>query len=197
MRDAGIGFDGGHASSALLGTDSFSYRTLWTCEKWSEDAIRFARARLWLPRLSDVSSATLRKLRIRPEQVDEIEGNLLLNEGIGLLLDLAIGAGGTPWDNTHARLGVGDATTAEAATQTDLQASTNKVYKAMNATYPSRSAQTVTWQSDFSSSDANFAWQEFSIDNGSVAGINLNRKVQSFGTKATGTWTLTGSIVLS
>jgi hypothetical protein len=197
MRELAVAADGGRAGAVLLGGDGFRYRTVWQVEKWSEEAVQFARDRLWLPSIADVSSAALRKLGIRPEQVDEIEGNLLLNEGIGLLLDLAIGAGGTPWDAAHARLGVGDATTAEAATQTDLQASTNKVYKAMNATYPSRAAQTVTWQSDFGSSDANFAWNEWSIDNGNVAGINLNRKVQSFGTKATGTWTLTGQVQLS
>lgn len=197
MRDLAVAADGGHTGAVLHGADGFRYRTVWLCEKWSEDAVRHARGMLGLPSLTDVSSAVLRTLGIGPEQVDEVEGNLLLNEGIGLLLDLAIGAGGTPWNAANARLGVGDATTAEAATQTDLQASTNKVYKAMNATYPSRSAQTVTWQSDFGSSDANFAWNEWTIDNGNSAAINLNRKVQSFGTKATGTWTLTGQVQLS
>ncbi len=83
-----------------------------------------------------------------PYETVEIQGNLLLNEGIQLLEDLMIGAGGTSWDNANARLGVGDSNAAEAATQTDLQG-TNKTYKAMEATYPQRSGQTLTWRSVF------------------------------------------------
>jgi hypothetical protein len=44
---------------------------------------------------------------------------------------------GTGWNNANAFLGVGDSSTAEAATQTELQAATNRFYKAMNATFPS------------------------------------------------------------
>jgi hypothetical protein len=77
--------------------------------------------------------------------VSEVIGNMLLNEGIGELLDLACGLGTpTAFSNANAYIGVGDSTTAESASQTDLQASTNKTYKAMSASYPSRSAQTVT-----------------------------------------------------
>jgi hypothetical protein len=35
------------------------------------------------------------------------------------------------------------------------------------------------------------------VDNGSAAALNINRKVESFGTKASGTWTLTVEISLS
>jgi len=87
----------------------------------------------------------------------------------------------------------------EVATQTDLQASTNKLYKAMQATYPQVSAQTVTFQSVFASADANFAWQEFSVANGSSgAAKNLNRKVSAQGSKVSGqTWTISVAITLS
>lgn len=68
----------------------------------------------------------------------EIDGNLLLNEGIQLLLDLLIGAGGTAYNNANSYIGAGDTNTAESAAQTGLQAPTNKLYKAMEATYPSR-----------------------------------------------------------
>ena len=56
--------------------------------------------------------------------ISEVIGNLLLNEGIGELLDLACGLGTpTAFSNANAYIGVGDSVTAEAATQTDLQAS--------------------------------------------------------------------------
>ena len=86
--------------------------------------------------------------------ISEVIGNLLLNEGIGELLDLACGLGTpTAFSNANAYIGVGDSVTAEAATQTDLQAASNKTYKAMAASYPSRSAQTVTWRAVFGSAE--------------------------------------------
>jgi hypothetical protein len=133
-------------------------------------------------------------------EISEVEGNMLLNEGIGELLDLACGLGTpTSFSNANAYIGVGDSTTAEAASQTDLQAASNKTYKAMAASYPQRSAQTVTRRAVFGSADANYAWQEFSVANASSGtGKNLNRKVSNQGTKASGqTWTLDLAITLS
>lgn len=129
-----------------------------------------------------------------------IEGNLLLNEGIAVVLDLACAmASPTAFSNAAAYLGVGDSSTAAAATQTGLQASTNKAYIAMESGYPQRSNQTVSFRSVFGSSDGNFAWAEFTVANGnSDAAANLNRVVSSQGTKASGqTWTLTLTITLS
>jgi hypothetical protein len=187
--------------------------TLWTCEKWSEEACIFARKKLWLPDDSPVSSAILRSLLGGAEEIETIEGNLLLNEGIQRLMDMTMIAtpvsnqvATNPWSNTNSFVGVGDSNTAEAATQTELQAATNRFYKAMNATYPSRANQTSTFQSDFTTTEANWAWQEWSIAAGATtasgAGFtngttNLNRKVASLGTKSTGTWTLSGAVTLS
>lgn len=129
-----------------------------------------------------------------------VEGNLLLNEGIAELWDLACGLGTpTAFSNANAYLGVGDSTTAESAAHTALQAASNKAYAAMQSSYPSRSGQTVTWRSVFGSGVANFAWNEFSVANGnSDSAKNLNRKVSSQGTKASGqTWTLDLAITFS
>jgi hypothetical protein len=67
----------------------------------------------------------------------------------------------------------------------------------MNATYPSLAAQTESFQSDFLTAEANYAWNEWSIRNGATGDKNLNRKVASLGTKATGTWTLTAQVTLA
>lgn len=195
--DAVRGFDAASVSAMLEGRDNGRYATLWTREAWSEEACEWARRKLGLPTDADVSSAALRSLGVRPEDVVEVEGNLLLNEGLQLMLDLLIGAGGTVLSNANAQTGVGDSTTAEAATQTDLQAAANKTWKAMNATFPSRAAQTLSFQSDFLTGEANYAWQEWSIRNGAAADKNLNRKVASLGTKASGTWTLSTSIAFT
>lgn len=135
----------------------------------------------------------------KPFEVSEVEGNLLLNEGITRLANLLIGGGGTAFNNASAYIGVGDSSTAAAATQTGLQAAVNKLYKAMEATYPQIASQTVTWRSVFGSADANFAWEEFTVANGSSdASENLNRKVSSQGTKASGqVWTLDLAVTFS
>ena len=127
-----------------------------------------------------------------------IEGNLALNEGITRVLNLIIGGGGTAFNNANSYLGVGDSSTAAAAAQTGLQAATNKLYKAMEATYPQIADQTVTFRSVFGSSEGNFAWEEFTVANGnSDASENLNRKVSSQGTKSSGQiWTLDLQITL-
>ena len=128
----------------------------------------------------------------------EFEGNVMLNEGITALLKLLIGAAETAYSNANAYLGVGEGTTAASASQTGLSGAT-KTYKAMEAGYPSISGQTVTFRSVFGSTDANNAWQEFTVANGiSDAGVNLNRKVDNQGTKASGqSWTLDLEITFS
>jgi hypothetical protein len=132
-------------------------------------------------------------------EVVEVPGNLLLNEGITALLNLLTGAAETAFSNANSYLGVGDSSTAAAAGQTGLQASSNKLYKAMEATYPQISDQSVTFRSVFTSDEANFAWEEFTAANGnSDSADNLNRKVSAQGTKASGqTWQLDLTITFS
>jgi len=151
-------------------SDRMNYKPKWTIRRYEDD---------------DAFAAG--------EAYDEtvIDGNLLLNEGITRLQNLLIAGGGTAFDNTNARIGVGDSATAAAAGQTDLQAATNKLYQAMEASYPQIAGQVTTWRSVFGSADANFAWNEFTVDNGAAAGENLNRKVSAQGTKTAGqTWTV-------
>jgi len=225
--------------------DRMGYRTRWKIRRFADDAA-FARDEAYNESI--------------------IDGNVCLNAGIGVMLDLmAATAAPTAFSNAAAYLGVGDGgpanlggggtvtftnasanvtgsgttftsdvvandwlvgadgllyqvqsvtdnthlvltatyagTTAsgyttqkclrELATQTNLQAGTNKKYNAMSATYPQRSNQTVTWQAVFASADANYAWREFLVANGSAGTTALNRKVSYQGVKASGqTWTL-------
>ena len=133
-----------------------------------------------------------------PSDVREADGNILVNAGIALMLDLLIGAGGTVYSNANAYLGVGDSTTAAAAGQTDLQAATNKLRKAMDATFPQRSGQTLTFRSTVATADANFSIQEQATFNASSAGTMLNRKVTDLGTKTSAsTLQLTMTVTIS
>ena len=132
------------------------------------------------------------------DQITEFGPNLLLNAGITVLLNLLGGITATAYSNANAYIGVGDSSTAEAAAQTGLQAATNKTYKAMAATYPQVSGQTITFQSVFGGSDANYAWQEFIVANSSGGTTALNRKVSAQGNKTSGqTWTVSLAITIS
>jgi len=133
------------------------------------------------------------------QQFSEVEGNLLLNAGIQLMLDLLIGEAGTVYSNANAYIGVGDSSTAAAATQTGLQAASNKLWMPMEDNYPARSSQTLTFRAVFGSSDGNFAWEEFTIVNDEDDdGVNLNRKVSSQGTKQSGqVWTVDVTLTIS
>lgn len=116
----------------------------------------------------------------------------LVNAARDTICGMILGEAQTAWNNANAYLGVGDSSTAFVNTQTDLQAATNKTRVAMMATYPSRSANAMTFQSSFGSAVANYVWAEVACFNASSAGTMLFRFVQALGTKASGsTWQLT------
>ncbi|MET0993998.1 MAG: hypothetical protein ABWY20_07905 [Mycobacterium sp.] len=195
--DVSVGSDAGSAVALMRNLERGEWGFTWSCRKWSEEACDYVRDKLNLPKNTPVSSPMLESF-MSPEEIVVVEGNLLLNEGIQELWDLAIGAGGTTaYNNANAEIGVGDSATAAVATHTDLQAASNKLYKAMVATYPIRTNQSVEWRSDFLTAEANWAWAEWSIRNGVTRNKNLNRKVEALGTKTTGTWTMSGTATLT
>jgi hypothetical protein len=131
---------------------------------------------------------------------EKFEANIALNEGLQALIGLIAGIGSeTAWNNASAYLGVGDSNAAENATHTGLQAATNKLWKAMDATYPQRTNQMCDWRATFGSADANYAWEEYTVVNASSdTGKNLNRKISSKGTKVAGeTWVLSVQVSFS
>lgn len=113
----------------------------------------------------------------------------ITDAGRNFMCQSTIAPAPTPFSNANARIGVGDSTAAYAANQTDLQATTNKLRKAMDATFPSGASNVLTFQSTFATTDANWAWQEWGVFNASSSGTMLNRKVESLGTKPSSqTW---------
>jgi len=198
-HETGQGFDSLGVSRGYNIHDKAFYKTLWTIDKWN-----------FAPEVKEQAEADMQsgmsKLALIEKYgiesyvgIEKIKGNLLLNEGINAIWTLVAGGSETAFNNANARLGVGDSTSGEVATQTDLQAATNKLYKAMDASYPTYgTSQKITFRATFGSSEANYAWQEFSVDNGSTPLKNLNRKVSAQGTKTSGqTWQLTLDITLS
>jgi hypothetical protein len=132
----------------------------------------------------------------KPYEVIEGEGNCLLNVGIDEMWDLIVGDSANHFNNASTQIGVGDSNTAANATQTDLQAATNKTYKGMETGYPTSTSQKATFKASFGASDANYTWNEWVVKQG-TSGKCLNRKVDALGTKSSGTWTLEVSITLS
>lgn len=133
---------------------------------------------------------------------DAVEGsnNLLMYGGASALWNRLVASSPsvTVFDNTNAYIGVGDSSTAAAATQTDLQAATNKSRKVMSATYPSHTDATTSggasciFKASWDTSSGNFAWNEWALFNASSSGRMFSRKVVSLGTKTSSdTWTLT------
>jgi len=182
-------------SVALPGLEGLKWHCHWKLEKREGD---------WTPEQVAIGLAP------QPYEVIEDEGNLLMYGGASCLWQCLIGNGTgtaaqtlTYFNNGNAYIGVGDSSTAAAATQTDLQAAANKLRKVMDATYPQHTdattsgAASIVFQSSFASGDANFAWAEWAIFNGSSGGRMLNRKVESFGTKSGGTWALTLTLTLA
>lgn len=129
------------------------------------------------------------------EVVESLNG--YTNVGGALLLDLLIAAGGSAYNNANSYLGSGDSSTAFAVSQTDLQAATNKLRKAMDSTFPSRSGQVVTFKSTFATGDANWAWAEVAIFNAAAAGTMLARSTGSYGTKTSAaSWVLSYTLTV-
>jgi len=128
----------------------------------------------------------------KPYKREESQHNILLNEGCNLLWTLACGGTGTPYDNANARVGVGDSNAGEDPAQTGLQGG-NQLYKSMDSGYPTYGTlRKMVFKGTYGSAEANWHWLEYTVDNGSVAGVNINRKVADHGTKTSGeVWTLT------
>jgi len=158
MREQGFGIDTIAVGAGIGISEHAKWEPKWTIEKYDGSMNLYA--------------------------TEEIQGNLLLNEGITALLALLTGGAETAFNNANSYIGIGDSTTVASATQTGLQAVANKAYKAMDATYPQVSGQAVTFRSTFGPDDGNYDWKEFAVANGnSDAAKNLNRKVEAHGRK--------------
>ncbi len=163
--------------------DAFNWQPVWELDKFLDPTGQVAK-------LSQRGMTIARLNRMFTKQYlgrSTFRGNLLLNAGINVAWNLIAGAIATAFNNANAFIGVGDSTAVAAATQTGIQAVTNRLNKAMDATYPLAAAsQQEVWRSTFASADANFAWNEITVSNANTFTSALNRLVSTMGTKASG-----------
>lgn len=118
----------------------------------------------------------------------------LTNAGCSAIAVFVTGnaAGISTFNSANAYIGVGSASTAFAASQTDLQEGTNKLRKPMQTGYPTVASQVITHRSLFTASSANWGWNEVALFNASSGGTMLYRDVQDLGDKpSTQSWQIT------
>lgn len=190
VQDKVIGKDNYAVSRIQKVLDGFKESAKWAITKYANDADKLA---------GKIYSEAEAMAHFGTPQVVPVHGNELTNAGINLVMSAICVTGQTLFSAANAYLCVGDSTTAFAASQTDLQAATNKVRVAMTGGFPTYgTSQKATWKASFGSAVANWAWQEFAVANASTGGTILNRKVSVQGTKASGqTWDLTLEITLA
>ncbi len=125
--------------------------------------------------------------------------NLMLIEGIDEIWDLVSETNAVDYyTNALARVGVGNSSTAAMDTDTALIGGST-AFEAQEGGFPNvATASRIDFKGSFADGVAEFAWEEFTVDNGSSPNANLQRLVTPKGTKSTGeVWTaeiqITGS----
>lgn len=151
------------------------------------------RARWEIRKYKEGSALIIARERLEPYEVLEVNGNIALRTGIALLWNLIIGGSAAHFAEATTQIGVGNSSTAAAATQTALQGASTH-WEAVDSGYPTRA--TTTFANDtfharatFEDGDAEFEWLEIAVKE-TGGGVLMNRKVISAGTKPSGeAWT--------
>lgn len=155
------------------------WRVTWEVRKWFDEAKKLA--------------------GFEPDEVCVETQNIILDSGANEMLQLITGTGGTAFSAANSYLYVGTDNSPENAAQTGILATgNNRAYAAVDAGYPAVTGRQMVYQATFGTNDANFAWNEASIVNGTgVNAVSMNRKVSSFGTKTQGSWSLRITVSLT
>jgi hypothetical protein len=175
-------------------------KTLWTIERWDEDATRWATD--WLGR--SPHAVDFHRLKVASFRTTEVHGNLITTAGWTRASNLLTNQGSTQaLTATAVRIGAGNGAGTAAAGDTDLSAaagSANRWFQAVSGA-GTVSTNTLAFSATFASADGNFAWNEIGIDVGTptvtsgntVNALLYNHKTSiAQGTKASGqTWTAT------
>lgn len=120
----------------------------------------------------------------------------LTNAGRDHMVADLIGETVVEFNAANAHIGVGDGGGAFAATQTNLQGLAT-LRRPLDAGFPTRAGNVITFRSTFGTAEANFAWNEWGVFNAAAGGTMLNRLPEVLGTKtATQTWQFTATLTV-
>jgi len=205
----------------MAGTEGIKWIVEARVEKYTDEQVDYATARTGI---DAPGGDILRHVCGTPDDgIAHAHGNLLTTVGLTAITALLTGTGGSGAlynlkagsPTTNAIMGVGTSATAAAITDVALGSdnTANAYYQNMDATYPTVAAGVITGQCSFLTGVANFAWNEwcFASGNGTITpGIALgsvfatnaskamwNHKIQSLGTKTSGTWVLVATVTLA
>lgn len=180
-------------------------------DKYSDDQVTWARRQL---AGLEPDGRHLHAFFAAPEDgYAEADGNLLVTAGLDAITKLLI-ASGSPQafsGPTRAIVGVGDQSTTAVIGDTHLGGDgANAWYQGCDSSNPTQANGVMTAVATFATGDANFTWEEWcwATCTGSItAGATLasvatgtklwNHKIQSLGTKSSGSWVLTSTVTLA
>lgn len=108
-----------------------------------------------------------------------------------------------PWNATGAYLIIGNSTVAYATNQTWMQGAASTM-KPMDAGFPTRATNVLTFQATFSTAEANQAWTEWGITNttstadGAQSLLNRKQEDPSLGTKTSAqSWQISAALTMT
>jgi hypothetical protein len=203
--DEGRGSDLLAVRALARALDRGSHHTLFRVEKWDDDQIAWTRRRLDLPVPAPEPAAhEFALVHVTPFEVYEKENcNEVLDAGWVLMMNGIAGSAVTKYSSSAAQIGGGTSSAALAYTQTDLQAATGASSRQWelvsgSPTVGTSHAAGLAFAASFPTTDGNFSWQEFGVDQGAAGGTGtavvtmFNRGLATPGTKTSSqTWTVT------
>jgi len=196
----------------MQATDGIRWHPVIRVHKFSEDQTA------WTRRKSGILAPDghlIRRLAGEPEDgIIEVAGNLLVTVGLNQLTNLIIGGGDNAFSHTNAIMGVGAGTTTPAIGNTALtdDNTSSAYYQQADTSYPTQDDGVITCYCTYTSSNANFAWNEWCMAIGgggtitagdhlsavtSTAPTMVNHATATLGTKSTGSWQLQATITLA
>lgn len=205
--DRGLGLDAMAVRAFTHARESGGHRTQFQVDKWDADQITWTRRRLDIPARFEPSAKSFAALKVAPfDTYMKEDCNLIQDAGWQLLMNGLAGTAITKFSATVGRIGGGITGTAATYTQNDLLAATgatNRQWELVSSTPTVGATHTagLIFAATFPTTDGNFAWAEFAVDQGTAAGtaaavaVCLSRGVASPGTKTSAqTWNVTVTI---
>lgn len=107
---------------------------------------------------------------------DTVTKNLIVDVGKDSILKYLGNISGGGYTGS---IGVGDSTTAASSSQTDLQASTNYLWKTIDTTSRVYIRPTLYVSADFGYTEANFTWNEIGLRDNQLTPIMWARQIDS------------------
>lgn len=179
--DFGRGSDVLRAGAIAELGDGGSHTTVFQVRRWGPEEIEYARRKLGYPQ-GDLKPMHFAVAKVRPYSNTAHVGNLIMNTMWGRLLTSYFGTYTAPtkMSATVGRIGIGIATSPAAAyTDTDLSAAAgagNRLFKLCGAAPTSTltlATRSLAFSATFQAADAQFAWNEFGIDQGTADGTTV------------------------